>query len=53
MEEVKFYENTVTEALKKALGENSTIEIYPALGNHDLFPLDEVDMSSPSTNQAI
>lgn len=50
IEEVKGYESLVANSLKKALGKNSTIEIFPAIGNHDLFPLDEQDFSEPDSN---
>lgn len=53
LEEVKGYEELVTSKLKKALKDHPNIEVYPAVGNHDLFPLDEIEMSKPGTNEAI
>ena len=40
----------MTTELKKVLGANSSIEIYPALGNHDLYPANEQDFSKGPNN---
>lgn len=37
-QELFSYTKQLTDALKKTLGANSTIEVYPTLGNHDLYP---------------
>lgn len=39
--------------LKESLGPNSTIEVYPSLGNHDTWPVNVQDFSKPYSNWPI
>ena len=38
-EEVTKYTLSITDYLKKALGPDSKVEVYPVLGNHDTWPV--------------
>jgi hypothetical protein len=42
--------NRISIYLKEALGPNSTIDIFPSLGNHDTWPVNVMDFSLPETN---
>ena len=52
-EEVTDYVNEVTEDLKQGLGPNSSIDIFPSVGNHDTWPVDVQDFSTPNSNWPI
>lgn len=52
-EEITEYTNEITQALKSALGANSTVQIYPSLGNHDTWPVNVQDFSAPYANWPI
>lgn len=52
-EEVASYVRNITETLKQSLGPDSKIEVFPALGNHDTWPINVEDLSTPNSNLAI
>ena len=49
-EEVAMYVANITATLKESLGTDSTIEIFPALGNHDVWPINTEDLTTPNSN---
>jgi len=49
-EEVAEYVRNVTQTLKDSLGSNSQIDIFPALGNHDVWPINTEDLTKPDSN---
>lgn len=52
-EEITDYTNNITITLKEALGPNSTIQVFPSLGNHDTWPVNVQDFSTPYSNWPI
>lgn len=52
-EEVTGYTVDLTNDLKKALGPDSNIEVYPTLGNHDTWPVNVEAFDAPNTNYEI
>jgi len=52
-EEVAEYTNNITQTLKDALGSDSKIQIFPSLGNHDTWPVNVEDFSTPGSNWPI
>ena len=47
-EEVTEYTNIITQMLKDAMGEDTKVEFYPSLGNHDTWPVNVQDFSAPN-----
>jgi predicted MPP superfamily phosphohydrolase len=43
----------LTQTLKDSLGPDSTIDIFPALGNHDVWPVNVQDFTHPNSNYPI
>lgn len=52
-EEVADYTNNITLTLKEALGPDSGIHVFPSLGNHDTWPVNVQDFSTPDSNWPI
>ena len=52
-EEVTRYTQWITDALNESLGAESSIDIFPAMGNHDTWPVNVQDFSAPGLNQPI
>ena len=52
VEEVTGYTETVTNIIKDAV-KDTTIQVMPIHGNHDTWPVDEQDFSSPNSNYSI
>lgn len=52
-EEVTEYTNNITTTLREALGAESKIQVYPSLGNHDTWPVNVQDFSTPDSNWPI
>lgn len=52
-EEVTKYSAVITNKLNEALGADSKIAVYPSLGNHDTWPVNVQDFSTPNTNYPI
>jgi hypothetical protein len=52
-EEVTEYTVNITNTLKESLGPDSKIQVFPALGNHDTWPVNVQDFSQPNTNWQI
>ena len=49
-QDVTDYTTFISDALSKALGPDTEIEIYPVLGNHDTWPNNQQDFSKPYNN---
>ena len=52
-EEVTKYSADISNMLNKALGADSKIPIYPSMGNHDTWPVNVQDFSTPNSNYPI
>ena len=52
-EEVTEYTNIITQMLKEAMGEDTKVQFYPSLGNHDTWPVNVQDFSTPNANYPI
>jgi len=49
-EEVADYVRNVTQTLKDAFPKDSKIDFFPALGNHDVWPINVEDLTKPNSN---
>ena len=52
-EEVYQYTLNITDTLNQSLGKDSKIQIFPAMGNHDTWPVNVQDFTKPNSNYAI
>ena len=52
-EEVTEYVNAITKDMKDSLGPDSNIQVFPAVGNHDTWPVNVQDFSTPDSNWPI